>query len=258
MRNNLVYSLMLILPLTVYTACSDDEPDDGNTGGASSSAGRGGAGGRAGAGNGGKAGDTDTGDAGSGGSPGGGTNAGLAGAAGSPEAAGAAGAGEAGAGAAGEGGAGGMAATLSDAQVLRVLATANQGEVAVGQLALAGAAVPSVKTFAQTMVTEHSAANVQVLGLVASKHLAPEASPVSEMLDREATEMLAALSQTPTAMFDRAYMEGQVTMHQEVLALLDDQLIPSASDADLKALLATLRMAVATHLVNAQTILEAL
>lgn len=255
MRINLVYSLMLVLPLTVYSACSsDDSTSDGTGGGGTSSGGRGGSssGGRGGANPGiGDAGASN--EAGSGGAP---VPGDLAGAAGTDVSAGAGGAEQAGA--AGDGGSGGAVALLSNTQVVQVLTVANQGEVAAGQLALAGAQMASVKTFAQAMVTEHSAANTQVLGVVATKHIAPEPSPVSEMLQAEATKTLATLSQTPAARFDRVYMESQVMMHQEVLALIDSTLLPSSTDADLTALLTTLRAAVATHLMQAEAIVAML
>ena len=49
-----------------------------------------------------------------------------------------------------------------------------------------------------------------------------------------------------------------ITMHQEVLTLIDTQLLPSATDTDLKALTATIRASVAMHLQTAQTIFATL
>jgi len=108
------------------------------------------------------------------------------------------------------------------------------------------------------MIDEHTAANTQTLALVSTKHLAPEASDASESLEADTAELLTTLSNTAPAAFDKVYIDSQVTMHQRVLTLIDSRLVPDASDADVKALLGTLRTSVATHLASAQTISAAL
>lgn len=248
MRFKLVYSLMLVLPLSAYTACSSDDDDNNNGNGGTSGAshagnsGRGGNAGRGGAGGRGGAAGSDS-EAGSGGDLSSGATAGEAG-----ESSGGA------AGTAGEGGAAGDFAQLSDAQVIKVVSTANQGEIAAAQVALPAAHVAAVASFAQMMVTDHSMANQQTLALVSTKHIPPERSDVSDKLEDEAAALLVKLSSTPSASFDATYMQSQVQMHQEVLNLIDHQLLPSASDADLKALLNTTRATVEAHLTQAQTI----
>jgi putative membrane protein len=92
------------------------------------------------------------------------------------------------------------------------------------------------------------------LALVSSKHIAPEPSNASEMLEADTATVIATLSMTPPAAFDKVYIGSQITMHQQVLSLIDARLLPDASDSDLKALLGTLRTSVATHLSAAQTI----
>lgn len=248
MRFKLIYGLMLVLPLSAYTACSSD--DDDNNGGASGmggashagssghagTAGRGGAGGR-----GGMAGSEI--EAGSGGDFGSGAMGGEAGQS----------AGEAG-GMGGEGGEAGAVALLSDAQVIKVVTTANDGEIAAAQVALPAAHVAAVATFAQMMVTDHSMANQQTLALVSTKHIPPERSDVSDKLQDDAAALLVKLSSTPSASFDATYMQSQLQMHQDVLNLIDHQLLPSATDADLKALLTTTRATVEAHLTQAETV----
>lgn len=250
MRFKLIYSLMLVLPLSAYTACSSDDDDNNGNGGASAmggashagsgghggNAGRGGAGGR-----GGTAG-TET-EGGSSGDFGSGAMGGEAG-----ESAGGA------AGMAGEGGAAGAIARLSDAQVIKVVTTANDGEIAAAQVALPAAHVAAVATFAQMMVTDHSMANQQTLALVSTKHIPPERSDVSDKLQDDAAALLVKLSSTPSASFDATYMQSQLQMHQDVLNLIDHQLLPSATDADLKALLTTTRATVEAHLTQAETV----
>jgi len=218
----------------------------GGSSGASTAGGIGGStSGGAGAGNGGTAANGGSaGHAGSGGSSGsGGGSAGRAGSGGSI----------------GEGGAGGSSeVALDDAEIIKVVTTLDDGEIAAGDVALTGAQATAVKTFAQTMVSDHSGANSQVLALVASKHIAPRTSDLSDRLENEAAAALTALSAASTTTFDRTYMDMQIQMHQEALGLLDAELLPQASDADLKALLTNIRATVAAHLATALSVRAAL
>jgi len=137
---------------------------------------------------------------------------------------------------------------------LKVLSTANEGEVSVALVAKPNLKDSGALSFAQMMISEHSAADGQTLALVTAKQLAPERSEVSDALEADTATVISELSKTPSAGFDKAYMDSQVSMHQQVLSLIDTRLLPDADDADLKALLTTLRASVATHLSNAQTI----
>lgn len=254
MRFNYIYGLLLTLPLIAFTACGDDNDDD-DTGGA-------GRGGSTSAGASGRAGSGTVGDAGS--ESGGASTGGRAGTGGGGASGGAFGeAGEGGvggaeAGSAGEGGSGGEIAFLTDGEILKVLTTVNSGEIAAAQVAQPAAQATAVKNYAAMMITEHSTANGQTLALVSSKHIAPTPSDLSMHLEAEGAALLVTLSQIPSANFDKVYMQTQLQMHAEVLGKIDTQLIPSASDPDVKALLVTIRASVAMHHDMAQTILDAL
>jgi len=147
---------------------------------------------------------------------------------------------------------------LNNAGVIKVLATLNQGEISAAQAAQPALQQTAVKSFAAMMITDHTAASSQTLALVSTKHIAPEASPVSEHLEQSSAALLATLSQTASADIDRVYMQSQVAAHQEALILLDTRLIPDATDSDLKALATSIRLSVNTHLQMAQSILAAL
>jgi putative membrane protein len=59
------------------------------------------------------------------------------------------------------------------------------------------------------------------------------------------------------AAFDRAYIEREIAYHQAVLDAIDKVLIPTTENAELVALLRTVRPAVAAHLERAQGIQRA-
>ena len=56
------------------------------------------------------------------------------------------------------------------------------------------------------------------------------------------------------AAFDKAYIAQEVTYHEAVLAAVDKTLIPSAQNAELKALLVKVRPAFVAHLEHAKQV----
>ncbi|HKO48298.1 MAG TPA: DUF4142 domain-containing protein [Polyangiaceae bacterium] len=70
--------------------------------------------------------------------------------------------------------------------------------------------------------------------------------------------LLVTLSRTPQAEFVKSYIQSQISVHREVLTLIDTWLLPDERDAELKALTATIRVSVATHLDAAKMIITAL
>ncbi|HET7540077.1 MAG TPA: DUF4142 domain-containing protein [Polyangiaceae bacterium] len=248
MRFKYYYAFLLLLPLAAQTSCSDD--DDTSSSGGSGGRAQAGSAGRSSGGSGGRANTAGSPSAGSGG------RIDLGGGGGFDIEAGSGGTTEAGAGGeAGEAGAGGALETaLDDSEIVKVVTALNDAEIAAGQVALAGAQAAAVKAFAQTMVTDHGAANAQVLALVSTRHIAPRPSPLSYQLESEGAALLVTLSATSSAAFDATYIDSQIRMHQEALGLIDSRLIPAASDTSLKTLLGNVRTSVETHLTLAQTV----
>ncbi len=63
---------------------------------------------------------------------------------------------------------------------------------------------------------------------------------------------LASLRKLSGAAFDKAYVDHEVAYHQAVLDAVDKTLIPSAKNAELKALLVKVRPAFVAHLEHAK------
>ena len=92
-----------------------------------------------------------------------------------------------------------------------------------------------MKSFAQTMITDHGAVNRQAVALAQRLKVTPEANDVSRQLQQGADEARTGLESKSGAAFDRAYMEREVQYHQAVLDALDKTLIPGAQNPELKA-----------------------
>jgi len=141
---------------------------------------------------------------------------------------------------------------LSDGQILGVVHTANQGEIAQGKLAEERATDPRVKHFAAMMVAEHTEMDDKGAGLGAKAGMPTGDSPISLSVQMNGDHAMSELKSKTGAEFDKAYIAAQVTEHQAVLDTIDQRLMPSASNDDLKALLRGARSKVAEHLERAK------
>ena len=131
------------------------------------------------------------------------------------------------------------AAKPSDAQIAHIAYTAGQLDVAAAEQALAKSSTPKVRAFAETMARDHKAVNDQALALVKKLGVTPEANATSAALTDQAKAKHAELAKLDGAAFDRAYVANEVAYHRAVNDALRTTLIPSASNAELKALLGT-------------------
>jgi putative membrane protein len=140
----------------------------------------------------------------------------------------------------------------NDAQIAAIVVTANQVDIDAGELAKSMSHTKSVQDFAQLMITDHSGVNKSATDLVTKLHVTPESNPTSESLKSGGDKNLASLRKSSGAAFDKAYIDHEIAYHQAVLDAVDKTLIPSASNADLKALLVKVRPAFVAHLEHAK------
>jgi putative membrane protein len=141
---------------------------------------------------------------------------------------------------------------LSDPQVAHVAVTANSIDIDLAKLAQARTHNPEVKRFAATMITDHGAVNAQAAALAAKLGVTPEDNDVSRALLKGAADARRAIEPLKGKAFDKGYMDREVAYHQAVLDALDQLLIPTSSNAELKQLLTDVRPAIATHLEHAK------
>ena len=145
-----------------------------------------------------------------------------------------------------------FAAGPSDPQIAAIVVTANQVDIDAGKLAESKSKSKDVRDFAQLMVTDHSGVNKSASELVQKLHVTPESNPTSQSLQKGGDDNLAALKKLSGNAFDRAYVDHEVAYHQAVIDALDATLIPSAQNAELKALLVKVRPAFVAHLEHAK------
>jgi putative membrane protein len=140
----------------------------------------------------------------------------------------------------------------NDAQIAAIVVTANQVDIDAGQLAKSMSKSKPVQDFAQLMITDHSGVNKSATELVTKLHVTPEGNATSESLKSGGEKNLASLRKLTGHAFDKAYIDHEIAYHQAVLDALDQTLIPSAKNAELKGLLVKVRPAFVAHLEHAK------
>ena len=150
------------------------------------------------------------------------------------------------------------APAVTDAEIAAIVVMANTIDAEAGDLAVARASSEDVRAFAKTMATDHRAVNAQAGELVTRLGVVPETNAVSERLKAEAATVQAELSKKSGADFDRAYIAREVAYHRAVIEAVDQMLIPSARNAELKQTLISVRPAFVAHLRHAEQLQQSL
>ena len=123
----------------------------------------------------------------------------------------------------------------TEAGVVDLLRTIDNGEVEAGQLAKTKASNAKVKSFAQSMVTDHTN-GLKKLDRIktgpdsGATTMPPETSTIVSTLQSKHQELMSRLQSLSGAEFDRVYMDEMVNAHQQVLDLVR-QLQSSAQSA---------------------------
>jgi putative membrane protein len=147
---------------------------------------------------------------------------------------------------------------VNDAQIAAIVVTANQVDIDAGKLAKSTATSPDVKKFAELMITDHTGVNKSATALVTKLKVTPEENDTSRSLKEGGEKNVAQLKTLKGAEFDKAYIDHEVTYHQQVLDAIDKTLIPGAKNEELKALLVKVRPAFVAHLEHAKKVQSSL
>jgi putative membrane protein len=144
------------------------------------------------------------------------------------------------------------APVLTNEQILGVTHTADEGEIAQARLAQTKSKNERVQALAAMMLRDHRDSEKKSDAIAVKDNLTRQASPTSESLQTDADGFTRALKADTGAGFDKDYVQTQVREHEAVLDTIDRKLMPSASNADVKAYLEQVRVAVSSHLEHAR------
>jgi putative membrane protein len=150
-------------------------------------------------------------------------------------------------------GAGATPAPLTDANILALLDEVNMADSANGAVAAAKGTNADVKAFGHDMERDHHMLRQTGQELAKAMSVTPVA-PTGDTLPATATTMHDSLTATPKgAAFDKAYIDGEVGLHQFVLSALQSFQV-AAQDTALKAAVTRAIPLIQQHLDQAQKI----
>lgn len=140
------------------------------------------------------------------------------------------------------------ALSAQDTTFVNTIAQANTEEINAAQLAETQSSNPRVKSYAEQMVSDHTAANQKLASIAQSKGVTPSMTP-----DDAHTQMMSQLQGEHGHMFDRAYISGQISDHQAVIQALQNE-EQSGTDPDLKNFAMTTLPVIQHHLKMAEAL----
>jgi len=112
-------------------------------------------------------------------------------------------------------------ATMSDANVLSVLNTIDRSEVEAARLAQQKAS-PEVRAFATRMIDEHQAKTQETRELGQRMDVSPDKPALAKTLEKTHRETMEELQGKSGRDFDQAYIEYQITMHEQAVDLVQE------------------------------------
>jgi putative membrane protein len=127
-------------------------------------------------------------------------------------------------------------AELNDLEIAHVAYTADNIDIRYAHLALALSSNPEVRTFAQTMISDHTAVNEAALELLAKLGAEAQDNFLSQQLNANAEKIIDSLAALRGVEFDRAYAANELAYHQAVNDLVENTFIPNIDNAEVKAL----------------------
>lgn len=125
----------------------------------------------------------------------------------------------------------------TDPQIAHIAYTAGTVDIGYAEIALRRSKDKAVRDFAMSMVKDHKAVNDKALALVKKLGVTPEDNETSQTLASQAAAKRAELKRLSGAAFDRAYAENELAYHSFVNEAVKTQLIPSATNGELRDLL---------------------
>jgi putative membrane protein len=140
----------------------------------------------------------------------------------------------------------------TDSEIAHIVVTANTIDIDSGKLAKAKSKNKKVKEFADHMIADHTGLKKQTTELATRLGVTPKDNPGSQELMAGANDHTAFLKNQKGKAFDRSYVESEVGFHQSFLNAIDNLLVPSAKNEELKALIIKVRPAIVAHLEHAK------
>jgi putative membrane protein len=142
--------------------------------------------------------------------------------------------------------------SLNDAQIIAILIAANEVDIHAAELAESKTTNEQVKAFANTMISEHTDVNRQVIELAKKLNITPEENKFSKSVKQDRQKNLTRLKKLSGKRFDKGYVYQEIVLHKQVIDVINHKLMPNARNDELKALLTKIKPALVSHLAEAE------
>ncbi len=143
-------------------------------------------------------------------------------------------------------------ASMTDAQIAAIADAASLSEREQAREALKRSTSERVRELAHLMLTDHNAWKLERIERDAS--LAPTDTPESTGLRVSGSQIVASLRAVSSAGFDKLYVDTQVSEAGQMMALLDDKLIPQVQNGALREVMQDLHASTSRYLAMATDI----
>jgi putative membrane protein len=147
---------------------------------------------------------------------------------------------------------------LTDAEIASVAVTADQIDIDYAAIAKEKSKNAKVLQFAATMAKDHQSVNDQAVALATKLSVTPKDNHLTQSLLSGATTTKAMLNSKSGAEFDKAYIDNEVAYHKAAIDVVENTLIPDATNSELKSLLQTALPIFKQHLAHAEMIQKSL
>jgi putative membrane protein len=145
-------------------------------------------------------------------------------------------------------------AKLTDPEIASVAVTADQIDIDYAAIAKAKSKNKDVLEFAATMAKDHGSVNAQAVALAKKLGVTPKDNPTTQSLLSQATTTKQMLNSKSGAEFDKAYVDNEVAYHKAAIDVVENTLIPDATNPELKSLLQSALPIFKEHLQHAEMI----
>lgn len=143
---------------------------------------------------------------------------------------------------------------LTDANIAAIVVGANNIDISAGNIALQRSSNEDVKKFAKRMIIDHKSVLASAVELVTKLGVTPVNNDLVFTLVEQSKNHEAQLKMLSGRDFDVVYINHEVAYHEAVIGVIETQLIPSAKNTELKALLISVLPAFKAHLQHCQMI----
>ena len=146
----------------------------------------------------------------------------------------------------------------SDSHMLGMFLMSQDVNLSFAKIAFQRTENADVRRFARRMITDHTQMIATLKTLIEDHDIVPQDNMLArDLRDRASLGRDSLLAQDGRA-FDIGYIAAELDSHRQLLAVIDDVLLPRAGEGTLREMVATMRPVISAHLAHAEQLQAAL